>query len=87
MKLDKSTKILINLTLVLCIALLVKTLITIPNFAYASDNAEYSYVWSKVVDFKELDETLKIYSTRGWKLHSHSWAENQILVFFEKEIK
>lgn len=85
MKIDRSTKVLINLVLVLIIALLVKTLITVPSNAYASEKAKYSYVWSKVVDFKDLDDTIKIYSTRGWKLHSHSWAENQILVFFEKE--
>jgi hypothetical protein len=60
MKLDRSTKVLINLILVLIIALLIKASINIPSHAYGSEEAKYSYVWSKVVDFKELDDTIKI---------------------------
>ena len=53
MKLDKSTKVLMNLVLILAIALLLKLLITIPRDVYAQSGNEYK-VSSIEEEFKML---------------------------------
>jgi hypothetical protein len=69
MKFDKSTKILLNLVLILVIALLVKSLIVVPNDAYARENVEYKILRTPTTH-AELQPLINAHVKSGWKLHS-----------------
>jgi deoxyhypusine synthase len=55
MKLDKFTKVLVNLVLILLIALLVKSLVIVPRDLYAKAGVEYKTT-SLVIEVKELGD-------------------------------
>ena len=69
MKLDKFTKILLNVVFILLIALLVKSLATVPKDLYAKDNVEYE-VEAFDVSISELGKGLNEMAKKGWRLHS-----------------
>ncbi|MFQ6070018.1 MAG: hypothetical protein ACE5LC_05765 [Candidatus Aminicenantales bacterium] len=85
MNLNKSTRILINVALVLLIALLLKSLISVPRSAVARSGSQYKVV--DIADFGETNaKTLTQYinqlSEHGWRLHSLvPWIE---VVIFER---
>ena len=85
MKLDKFTRVCINIVLILLIALLVKSLVTVPRDLQAKTNMEYRVV--EVTGYARNDAqgvTKKIndYVNKGWKFHSCDGSDN--FVIFEQ---
>jgi len=66
MKLSKGTRILVNIALVLVIAILVKTLVTVPAAAGAAQSREY-----KVVPYpstgQNVEQMLNANAQEGWR--------------------
>ena len=79
MKFDKSTKILLNLVLILVIALLVKSLIVVPNDAYARENVEYKVLRAPRTH-AELQPLINAHVKSGWKLHSFAPSPDKIIL-------
>ncbi len=90
MKLDRSTRILLNLVLVLVAAVLVKAFISIPFNLYAAENPEYKVIKYNKTEFnwnaEGLSRFLNANAKSGWKYHSMHWGEasGQIYGIFER---
>ena len=69
MKIDRLTEILIKLMLILIIVLLLKSLITIPKYAYAKESFVYRVAYSSKT-MEGLEQDLNYYAKEGWRLHS-----------------
>ncbi len=73
MKLDKFTRICINIVLILVIVLLLKLLITVPKDVYAARATEYMAEGEiGKMDTDEFTDMCNEYAKEGWKLHSFS---------------
>jgi hypothetical protein len=71
MKLNKFTKLLLNLVLILLIALLLKSLITVPKNAYANETKEYLGIDNiNFMGAREFADQCNKFAKEGWKLHS-----------------
>ncbi len=66
MKLDKFTKVCINIVLILVIVLLLKLLITAPKDVYASRATEYMGIEKHAMDIDEFADTCNDYAKNGW---------------------
>ncbi len=68
MKPGRSTTILLNLVLILVSALLLRSLISVPSNASASQKWPY-----EIVSDVQLESSIDEYWKQGWKLNSFSW--------------
>jgi len=99
MKFDKSTKILINLVLILVIAFLLKSTIAVPKNLYAQANYEYKIIWYEdevgmamqkegAVSYEKrhtrFEEPLKRLAEEGWRFHSDIRVSGYTLLVFER---
>jgi len=83
MKLDKFTKVLINLVLILVIVLLLKFLITVPRDVYAKGMYEYK-VTIDGDSRSEIEENINKMAREGWTLHSTNHVALGYLLFERK---
>ena len=76
MKLSKSTRILVNVVLILIIAILIKSLVTVPRILQANPVPEYLAVPFRTDVFMPTAQTgsltyfLNFKAREGWQLHS-----------------
>lgn len=99
MKFDKSTKILINLVLILVIAFLLKSIIAVPKNLYAQANFEYKIIWYEdevgmamqkegAVSWEKrhtrFEEPLRRLAEEGWRFHSDIKVSGYTLLVFER---
>lgn len=99
MKFDKSTKILINLVLILVIAFLLKSIIAVPKNLYARNGIEYKVViYEDQINLAMQKEGAVSYENRhtryetplneiaakGWTFHSHIKVAGYTLLVFER---
>lgn len=76
MKLNKATKILVNIILILIIAILIKSLVTAPRILQANPIPEYLAVPYRTDIFVPTAQTgsltnfLNVKAQEGWRLHS-----------------
>lgn len=86
MKLERFTRVCINIMLILLIAFLVKSLIIVPKDAYAKEKDEYKVVNAVavrregVVTYQAvaLEKLLNQYSEQGWKFR---WFDGKLIIF------
>lgn len=89
MKWSKSTRILVNVVLILVIAILIKSLVTAPRILRASPIPEYLAVPYRTDIFVPTAQTgsltnfLNVKAREGWRLHSV--LDNRII--FERRLK
>ena len=87
---QKSTRLLLNLVLILLVLILMKSLLSLPRHLYAAQDAEYKVVkYSKnefVWNEEGLSRFLNVNTKQGWRYHSMHWGEasGQIFGIFER---
>ena len=99
MKLGKSTTILLNAVLILLVAILLKSLITIPKNLYAQSNITYKIIYYEdeigLAAMKEgtvswekrhtrFEEPLNKLAEEGWRFHSDIKMSGYTLLVFER---
>jgi hypothetical protein len=87
---QKSTRLLVNLALILLVLILLKSLLSFPRSLYAAQDVEYKvvkynkteYVWNE----EGLSRFLNANAKQGWRYHSMHWGEasGQIFGIFER---
>ena len=86
MKLDRFTRVCINIVLILLIALLVKSLVIVPKDVYAKGKIEYKAIHAVAVRRElavtdkavALEKLLNQYSEQGWKFR---WFDGNLMIF------
>ena len=99
MKVDKSTKFLINLILVLLVVFLLKSITTVPKNLYAQGNYQYKIIYYEdevsLAAMKEgalswekrlsrYEAPLNKLAEEGWRYHSDIKISNYTLLVFER---
>lgn len=99
MKVDKSTKILINLILVLLVVFLLKSITAVPKNLYAQGNHQYKIIYYEdevgLAAMKEgavswekrhsrFEAPLNKLAEEGWRYHSDIKMSNYTLLVFER---
>jgi hypothetical protein len=84
MKLSKTTTFLINVALVLVIAILVKSLIAVPNSVNAATNKEYSVVGYPSTG-QNVEQMLNEKALEGWSfVFAYQFGPGRYTLIFER---